>query len=184
MPFTYRLLALFIFITVMLAVDLRNPPAKRRRFKLYSFILSVGMIGAFFGVGVDSITGAVSPDYFIYGKGLDAGAGLYRNILLLGSKAGFSGALIVGCVLALFNPKKDRVRHLYRYLLLPLVMSIGLGMGFGLVQYYTAWVRLEDVAFWGARQARLFTTVWMVHVGIYVGALISLPLVGQQLRRL
>lgn len=185
MPYEQRILALFIFIVAMLILDLKNPPFKRSRFKTYFFILSVGMLGAIFGMGVDSITSGISEDYFIYGKGLRLSdhQQFMRDVLILGAKAGFSGALVVGCVFCFFNPLKPDVRHLYYYLTVPLFMSLTFGILFGIIQYVTEIIILAQISFLGAQRGRLFTSVWMSHVGFYCGGLISLPLVCQKIRK-
>ena len=160
----------------MLVIDLRKPAAERARFRVYSFILIVGALGAVFGMGVDSVTSQLSAEYFIFGKGLAAGSSFTGEVLALGAKAGFSGALLVGCLFSYFNPDKRNVARLYRYLIWPVTFSLAFGAVLGIWQYTSNAVTLEQIAFLPPEQARMFTSVWMVHAGIYCGALISLPI--------
>ncbi len=137
------------------------------------------------GMGVDSVTSRISEDYFIYGKGLRLSdhQQFRGDVLTLGAKAGFSGALIVGCVFCFFNPLKPNVRHLYYYLPVPLFMSLIFGILFGIIQYVTNIIVLDQISFLGEDRSRLFTSVWMSHIGLYCGGLISLPVVCQKIRK-
>lgn len=185
MSYEERLLALFIFMAAMLILDLKNPPLERSRFKAYSFILSVGMLGAIFGMGVDAITSRISEDYFVYGKGLRLSnpQQFMRDALTLGAKAGFSGALFVGCIFCFCNPLKTSVRHLYHYLTVPFLMSLFFGIFFGVIQYVTNSIVLNQILFLGEERSRLYATVWMSHLGLYCGGFISLPVICRKMRK-
>ncbi len=184
MSYEFRILALFVFIAIMLIFDLRNPPDKRFRFKTYWFILSLGGVGALLGMAIDSITSRISIDYFIYGKGLLAGSMLKRDILALGAKAGFSAGVFAGCFLIMANPLKQHVIHLYRFISIPLLISVLLGFLLGAIQYATNIVFLDQVSFLGEDHSRLFATVWLIHIGVYLGALLGLLLVCHRVRTL
>jgi hypothetical protein len=175
MSYDLRLLILLLFIGIMLLVDLKNPPQERHRARTYSFILLTGAIGALFGMSVDMLTSQISVDYFVYGKGLSQGQALMGEILALGAKAGFSAAILGGCLFAYFNKDGSSVAHLYKYIPVPLLGSLAAALLFGAFQYYSETVRLNDaVIFFGEHRARFFTLVWVIHIGVYVGAVLGL----------
>jgi len=178
-----RFAALLIFVTVMILFDFKNPPEKRRRFKAYSFLLTIGAIGAVFGMLIDSITSRISLEYFISGKGLTDGPQLKRDILLLGAKAGFSGALMVACAFIIANPEKTVTWPLFQFIIVPLCFSVAFAIVLGIFQYATKAVTLEGIEFLLSEpQQRLFTTVWMTHIGLYLGGFIGLLLGCFQIR--
>ncbi len=175
MSFSIRILALLVFIVAMLLWDLRNPPEKRARWKIYFFLLLTGTIGAMFGISVDSITSQISSDYFIYGKGLAPGPGLPGRVLLLGAQAGFSGAVFGGCCYLVAYRFKSSVEDLYPFIPIPLLMGMLWGAMVGVAQYFTNAVSLQDIILLlGADRAKLFVVVWMTHIGVYLGAVLGL----------
>ena len=175
MTFEIRILAIFIFISIMLLWDLRNPPEKRLRLKIYSFLLITGAIGMIFGMAVDTITSRISPDYFIYGKGISIGPMWNCRVLMVGAQAGFSGAVFAGCCFFIANSFRKNVENFYLLIPVPLLISITVGALLGVFQYMTNGIVLDQVTLLlGPDRARLFTTVWMTHIGIYLGAVVGL----------
>lgn len=175
-PYEYRILALFVFIGFMLLLDLKNPKDQRLRLKTYGFILLVGILGVLYGICIDSMTSRISPDYFIYGKGVEPGPHFYRDVLMIGMKAGFSGAVVVGVALVVTNPVKKQISPLFRLVGYPLVLSVVTGLLFGILQSLTNIIEVKGVWPLGELRAQRFANVWVIHIGIYLGGLIGLTI--------
>ena len=69
-PSHYRILVLVIVLMGLSLLDLKKPVAERTRFHQYGAVLLLGVVGAMFGLITDTITSTISPDYFVYVKGL------------------------------------------------------------------------------------------------------------------
>ncbi|NET09038.1 MAG: hypothetical protein F6K09_24770 [Merismopedia sp. SIO2A8] len=186
-PVPYRFLILGIFIITMLLWDLRHPPSQRYRWQEYPFILGVGCVGAIVGVGNDLITSWLSPEYFLYFKGLPAELFLW-NVILLGSQAGFAAGAVGSGILLLGRPvsqnRTHRIATLVPWVKWPFVSAIATGTLFGLFSHHLHWPQsfgdLDGLL--EPNQAHWFHTVWMIHIGLYAGAVVSLCVISIHLR--
>ena len=108
-PFWLRIAALVVLMAIAAGVDLWYRRGQSMRWKEYLFILAAGCLAAVFGSLIDLITSSISPDYFIYGKGLSPD-GIRWHAMVLGLKAGFSAGAIAGAV-CLFAGARKRARE-------------------------------------------------------------------------
>lgn len=180
------------FLLVSGAIDRwRFGPAARRP-REYGWLLLAGGLGALFGLAVDQATSRLSPDYFVYGKGLDPGPGFARDVLLLSLQAGLAGGLCAGGVLLLVNqPAPARgpvlpVGGLLRaaaWIVALALLAAPLGAAAA-----RAWDPLDlrhelrGVLDDPDRQTA-FVTVWGLHAGVYAGALVGLVIAAVRVRR-
>ncbi len=74
--FLLRVALLAGFLLVVALVDFYRHGARATRYREYGFIIVTGLLGAVFGFVNDMITSSVSPEYFIFGKGLEDGPDL------------------------------------------------------------------------------------------------------------
>lgn len=108
-PFEARLGVLLGLMVVAGAVDRAVNGREARRAREYAFLLAAGGVGALFALLCDQVTSRLSPDYFVIGKGLDAGPGFARAVVELSLQAGLVAGLVLGGVLLLANqPRPDR----------------------------------------------------------------------------
>ena len=175
MTYEHRLIALLVFMAGMTLFDFyKNPPGQRHRPATYGFILAAGTIGAIFGLGVDQVTSRISVDYFIHGKGIPYNNSFDYHVMLLGLKAGFSAGAVAGCFFVIANADKSQTLYLYPYLVLPLLLAIFAGTFLGCLQFQSGLLtQREVVENLGHFRAKYFTTVWMVHAGVYAGGLLG-----------
>jgi hypothetical protein len=174
--FLQRLLLLLLLGGVFVLLDLRKPPAERRRLREYSFILAVAGVGAVFGAVNDYFTCTLSPEYFIINKGLLEGPDLRLTAMALGAKAGFAGGAIGAALLLYLSGAQRRPWANYWLYLLPFAAGWLTGIGFGVFRWHVDWPRVYDFvndALTPELQRR-FYTVWCEHLGVYLGAMVAL----------
>ena len=174
--FLQRLLLLFLLGGVFVLLDLRKPPAERRRLREYCFILAVGVVGAVFGAVNDYFTCTLSPEYFIINKGLLEGPNLLPAAIALGAKAGFAGGAIGAALLLYLSSARPRPWANCWLYLLPFAAGWLTGIGFGVFRWHVDWPSVYDFvndALTPELQRR-FYTVWCEHLGVYLGAVAAL----------
>jgi len=148
------LIHLFFFVAIVEYLIFRK---KATRWKEYSFLLFSGIVGALVGMINDSITLNISPDYFVIGKGIIRDHDFYKNVLLLGSTAGFaSGAFSSSYMILIRNMIK------------PIVCSVLFGIIGGVfVNTLGLFVSFGDAADFR------FLVVAGIHWGLYIGLVIG-----------
>lgn len=171
-PYWCRVAALLALAAVLIFHDMRK--GSSTRLWEYGCLFLVGTVGAVYGAANDAITVWMSPDYFVLGKGLDAGESLTSNAIRLGSQAGFSAA-VIACAIWLFalrhTPAPRRCRLLAATAWLPFATAVAFSLG-GAV-----FLRRLDPLRFSLRLAGIITpdrvmaflTVWWVHAGAYLG---------------
>ncbi|MEX0727846.1 MAG: hypothetical protein WD065_16335 [Planctomycetaceae bacterium] len=183
-PYTWRLLALFTVVVLFLALDLRNPPGQRHRWREYLFLLGCGAITALFGMSVDAVTSRISPEYFIIGKGIAEGDGFALRVAELGAQAGFAGGIIGGGVLLLVNHQPAKALGLFQVIAWPILFAAVCGTLAGGVlavsPFYTLPLACELL---DSPEAHHMTVVWFVHLGIYIGGTIGLIIAARRVRK-
>jgi alpha-beta hydrolase superfamily lysophospholipase len=151
------------------------------RAKEYSFLLYAASIAVAYAVVHDQVTATISPEYFIYGKGLDASL-LRLHVAWLAVRAGLPVGLLGGTALLVANnPRRSGIppqlgyRPLVALACVPLATAALLAGAFGAVnasaQFGTATARelgVPDYRTWR------FVIVWGVHAGSYAGALLGI----------
>jgi hypothetical protein len=167
-----------------------NANAMRARLKEYGFLLLAGCFGAAFAVMNDLITSWISPEYFVVGKGLEAGDGFLARVVWLAVKAGFAAGAGGGAI-ALYtnNPKPGSPSLPFMSLLVqvwkPIVCAALTGIGLGAAAHFASLPSpLSGLSIvMAVDDARWFTVVWYVHLGLYVGLAIGVMLVVVAIRR-
>jgi hypothetical protein len=188
--FGTRLLVLGLVLAATALWDRWRYGAEARRAGEYAFLLAVGLIGALVGGLLDQISVRVSPDYFVYGKGLEAGQGLIGRASLLGAQAGFVAGVVAGGVLLLVNQPQPQRPALSGWgalrIALPWVVGVALA-GEALGAFALAPLDLMDLE----RELRgllepprieAFQVVWGMHAGLYAGAALGLVVAAWRVR--
>ncbi len=181
-PFSLRVATLLAIITGLLLLEVRKPAEQRHRWREYVFLLCSGVAFAVFGVCFDLITSSVSPEYFVFGKGIEPGAQFRIEVAQLGAVAGFSAGAIGAAILLAINPAPEQSMRLLRTLWIPIVLS-------GLVALFFSAISLL-IPFQPQPQSRAlagpelggFSVVWYAHIGAYVGGAAGVFLLGVLLR--
>lgn len=77
-PYSFgaRVTCLLVLMALVILVDLARNHSNATRHREYGFILLAGVVAALVGFVNDLITSSISPEFFVYGKGLAAGNGL------------------------------------------------------------------------------------------------------------
>ena len=180
-PYVYRLAALGAFVCLALLYDLRHPPGQRRRCREYTFLLSVGVVGAVFASLLDQATCSISPDYFTLGKGIADGEGFRWRVAALGAKAGLWAGLVWAGVLLVIDRGRSRPHRLWGYAALGLVCSAAFAVVFGAGRaMYSVFGTGSgsDVA-----GLEAYSVVWWTHLGAHGGALLGLLYACVRVRR-
>ena len=176
-----RVLLLLAFMLVVAVIDRYRNGAKATRFQEYGFILFTGTIGAWLGGVNDYITSTISPEYFIFGKGLEPDHDFKIKTVLFGLGEGFSAGIMAGaaCLFAARHKSKHPTVP-YRFLIkntwLPVIGSILFGLAVPLMaQNFDPMNFAADLKeLMPAEKIQPFRTVWWTHTGLYLGATIGL----------
>ncbi|MCP4374711.1 MAG: hypothetical protein GY794_00810 [bacterium] len=189
-PFWVRFAALIAFLASVAGIDLWYRRQRATRWKEYLFILATGCAGAVFGAMTDMVTSSISPEYFIFGKGLPA-EGIRWSAMTLGLQAGFSAGAIAGA-LCLFigvrklNDSRISLPTVAMFAWRPFVLAVIFAAVFpfafvwfdplGLVESFTKPL--------GAESAEKFLTVWHIHLGVYLGLTVGAGWMIVKIRRI
>lgn len=172
--FIWRLLCLTVLLTLIAWWDYRRLGPTARRWQEYLFLYSAGACAALLGALNDLYTVSVSPDYFISGKGLEAGDGLMLRAMGLGAQAGFvAGVVIAGCLLLRF--RRETWRTLVQFIAWISGGAIGIAWLSQLIlpRFLSSLDYVSQMP-WSDQQKEDFIFVWSIHIGLYIGALLML----------
>jgi hypothetical protein len=189
-PFWMRAMALVCAFVIVGAVELALRRKRAERWKEYAAWVAFAASGATFGAANDLITSALSPAYFVIGKGLSQGPQLAWAAADLGARAGTAAGLLIGGILLMANnPRKGMAPLPYRWLarvgLVPLAMAaigaplIALGSTFDLQGLGPELARVLPES-----EARTFLLVQRAHLGAYAGALVGTVCAAFLVRRI
>lgn len=172
--------ALVLLFLILAGIDFIRNHAKARKWQEYVFLLFCAMAGGLFGIINDMITSSISPEYFVFGKGIRQGCISRSNdfalkVVELGFQAGFFAGAIVGCTLLFANnpsrksqpiPHSDifaiSLRPLFIAIIVaPLVSLLFSSDIFNLTQTLRGEVPSHKIS--------NFLTVWGIHCGLYIG---------------
>jgi hypothetical protein len=179
--FSYRVVLLLGLMLVVSLVDFYRNGAQAVKFREYGFVIITGLIGATVGFVNDLITSSISPEYFIFGKGLEEGPDLRMQAGLFGLRVGFSAGVIGGAVCLYASRRKSgcppaKFSHLLRLLWMPVAGAILCGIALPL-----AFSKFDPARFSSQLPGLLdtggisrFLQVWWTHVGLYTGMVIGL----------
>ncbi|MBL4849860.1 MAG: hypothetical protein JKY65_30400 [Planctomycetes bacterium] len=176
----WRLPVLALFLVGMLVYDRWRHGAEGKRAAEYGLLLACGLVGAGVGFTQDQISIRVSPDYFVYGKGIERGPNFERDVSFLGTYAGLvAGMVLGGCLLLTNQPRKTRAQHTSRALfrlavprtLVPALLFVPLGL---LIAPHTPLRDQIGRNLLSPEETERFLLVWGMHIGLYAGAALGL----------
>ena len=179
-PYWCRIALLLLLMSLVAAADWLRNRQDATKWKEYGFVIVSGVIGGLFGLLNDLITSAISPEYFIFGKGLENGDWLSLRAGLLGVKAGFSAGAIAGAMCLYAGTRNCRspsltYRRLLGFLWRPVALAATtafiMALFFRQLDPFGFSTQLEGILDSG--QIRRFLTVWRIHSGLYLGLLVS-----------
>lgn len=115
------------------------------RAKEYGFLLYAALLAVLYAVVHDQLTATIAPEYFIYGKGLEAST-LRLHVAWLAVRAGLPVGLLGWLTLLLANnplrsgmPPQLGYRALMGLALVPLAAAAVMAGGFGDANASTQW---------------------------------------------
>ncbi|MFZ5830079.1 MAG: hypothetical protein ACOY3P_08325 [Planctomycetota bacterium] len=177
-PFWARVAFLMLAMAGIAAVDWRRNGRRTKKWKEYGFVLLAGVLGAAFGFANDLITSSLSPDYFVFGKGIAEGPWFTLRASTVGIEAGFSAGAIAGAVCLFAGVGGRRLPPLgYPKLLGMLWRPVALAMiaavvsAFCFRQYDPMNLAKQLQRFLDSDQMQRFLLVWWIHAGLYFGLL-------------
>lgn len=190
-PYWFRIALLLLVLSLVAAIDWLWNRQKATKWKEYGFVVVSGIIGTVFGFLNDLITSSISPEYFIFGKGLDPGDGLILRAGVLGMEAGFSAGAIAGAICLYASTRNNgRPPLAYRRLLGFLWRPVALAPATALVLVFSC-RHLDPAGFsilldetLDSQQMERFLTVWWIHSGLYLGLLVSVAWIVNDIGRL
>ncbi len=188
--FANRLILLLGLMAVVSIVDFKRHGRSASKHREYGFILIAGFIGGLAGLGNDMITSAISPEYFVFGKGLEPGEDLRWRAGIFGVKEGLSAGIIGGAI-CLFATAQERgfsmqrMRCLLGKLWMPLAGAASFAVTLPLIAGKFDPIHLSDElnSFLGTGQIARFLQVWWIHCGLYSGLVAGLVVMIEQARR-
>jgi len=180
-PFQYRVVLLFGLMLVVALVDFYRKGPQATKFREYGFVIIAGAIGAAVGLVNDLITSSISPEYFIFGKGLEDGPNLRIQAGLFGLRVGFSAGVIAGAISLYVTRRKSaypplKCCRLLRMLWMPITGAIFCGVIIPLLFSKFDPEHFSDQlnGLLDAGKLDRFRQVWWTHVGLYAGMIIGL----------
>ncbi len=182
--FPYRVVAGVALFALWGAYDWWRHPENPSRLREYGFLFGVTAAAMGYGLVHDLVTYAISPEYYVLGKGLHSAAGGFNGaVVVLAFKATWTAGLIGAAALLVannpgrFGPSLP-LRRLLRYVFIPwgcsmLCEATG-GLGGWLVSLR---VGSENLVFGLPLEAHVrFCVVWGMHIGAYAGGVAGLVL--------
>jgi hypothetical protein len=148
------------------------------RAREYAFLLYAVAIAAAYAIVHDQITVTISPEYFVYGKGVTASS-LRWGAAWVAARASLAMGLFAGTALLVANaprgprtPGRLAYSHLARLALLPLATA---AVGAAIAGAVNAHARMGEATALSlgvpVENVPRFVTVWGMHFGSYAGAL-------------
>jgi hypothetical protein len=179
MSLFWRLGLLVLLMAVIAWIDWRRHGVSASKWREYAFLIAAGLLGSLFGMTLDNLTATVSPDFFVYGKGIAIGDGFRGRVTYVGFHAGLLAGVIVGGVYLLANNKRpDRKSlpflQLFRFALWPILVAVLLMPLVASLMYSFDPLGVgKGVDFLSPSQQRWFLAVWGINVGGYLGGLLG-----------
>jgi hypothetical protein len=179
-PYWCRIVLLLFLMSLIAAIDWHRNRQNATKWKEYGFVILSGVMGTLFGLFNDLITSSISPEYFIFGKGLASGDWLTVRAGVLGMKAGFSVGAIAGAICLYVSTRNcSRPPLAYRKLLRLLWRPVALAIAVACISALF-FCQHDPLAFSAqleglldSQQIHRFLLVWWIHAGLYCGLLVS-----------
>jgi hypothetical protein len=149
------------------------------RVREYAAILFFGLVMGLYGMLNDMVTGSLSPDYFIYGKGVPDDGYRWSASVWIGGAAGISGGFVIGailvCLRSLLRRHSLSLWSLASRAWVPVACGIGVSTFFFLVLRNWDVIGIEQwsFAFTEPERQAVFLSVWWEHFGVYVGSILG-----------
>jgi hypothetical protein len=179
-PFPYRLTALFAIAAAAAWLDWRHHRPHATKWKEYFFLVTVSLLGAIVGMANDTVTSHLSPEYFIYGKGIAPGPNFFKGVLELAFQAGLVAAFVGGAAyLFANNPKVCQPSlsypQLYAWVKWPILCALLFAtvLGVGSQWFVGPQIDSEMTKVFGEAKTIWFWRVWYIHIGLYSGLTIG-----------
>ena len=192
----YRIGFAVVFFLVLGIRDWIKNPHNPTRVYEYLFLVVSMMLSIVYGIIHDHITATISADYFLKAKGLEFDPRPFRwAVTWLAIKATYGPGLLTGALILIANnpsPKKPQLpyRHLLRLCVYPVVMAaIFATLGGILVPFSIrsiealSWMGDAALAYTKPDGMNRFLTVWGVHAGSYLGAILGSVLAVMKVAR-
>ncbi len=148
-----------------------------RRFEEYGFLLYATALAVVYGIVHDEVTVTLSPEYFLYWKGLASDPRPLRwTSALVAVQSSWWTGMLGGAVLLVANNPRRRwpprlpLGVLARIAVLPLVAAALGAVVCGVTVAADLLGRDQVPAAVAPARASAFMVVWSVHIGSYVGA--------------
>ncbi|MFK8004591.1 MAG: hypothetical protein AB8H86_33795 [Polyangiales bacterium] len=171
--FAYRALAGVLLLGALAYTEWRKH-RQLSRLREYAFLFATAGLAVAYAVVHDIITFALAPEYFFVLKDV-AGDTFFPNVAWLAARAGWTAGLAIGLGLLIANNPGRREQLSYaalaQHIRFPLVWSLAAAIGGGLYARY--WMP-GALSGWGLEHPLAVVTVWGIHIGSYVGALLGL----------
>lgn len=179
-PYWCRVAVLFVAMSLVAGMDWHRHRQKAAKWKEYGFVVLAGIVGMVFGFFNDLITSSISSEYFLFGKGLAVGDALVLRAGVLGMKAGFSAGAIAGAICLYAStrhcswpplPYRRLLGFLWRPIALAALTAMVLAFCFRDHDPLDFSAQLDGIV--DSRHMRPFLLIWWIHVGLYLGLLMS-----------
>lgn len=171
--FVYRALGGALLLGVLAYVEWRKH-RRLSRLREYTFLFAVAALTIAYAIVHDIFTFALAPEYFFVLKAV-AGETFFPNVAWLAAKAGWTAGLLIGLGLLIANNPGRRTQLSYAALAkcvrFPLLWAMAAAIGGGVYAHYVVPGALRGR---GLEHPLAVVTVWGVHIGSYMGALLGL----------
>lgn len=172
MTFVYRVLGGTFLLGVLACVEWRKH-RRLSRLREYTFLFAVAVLTIAYAIVHDIFTFTLAPEYFFVLKAVEGS--FFPDVAWLAAKAGWTAGLLIGLGLLIANnPGRWRqlsYAALAKCVRFPLLWAMAAAIGGGVYAHYVVPGALRGR---GLEHPLAVVTVWGVHIGSYMGALLGL----------
>jgi hypothetical protein len=162
-------------------IDWRRHAAEATKWREYAFLWIAGLLGGVVGMVGDNTTATLSPEFFLYGKGIALGDGFRWRVTEFGFHAGLVAGVVIGGIFLLANNRKPgrpglAYLRLIRFALRPIgLAALCIPLIAPLVYFFDPLGIGADFQILLPRpeQMRGFLLVWGTNIAMYTGGLLG-----------
>ncbi len=175
--FWWRALILIVVLGLVGFVEHRLRGAQARRWREYLVLVAFALAGGGFAFVIDQVTSRISPEYFLYSKGLPR-ENFAWEVVNLSLKAGVTAGFLCGGLLLFAHSRyapNGSLRQLLRCLPAPWIGGLFGGVIFGVTVYFGLGASWYSGSVFPPSDDRSlpYQMVAGIHFGVYLGGVVA-----------
>ncbi len=185
--FWWRALILVALLALIAFIEYRRHGAQAHRWREYLALVAFALSGGLFAFGIDQITSRISPEYFLYAKGLPR-ENFTWEVINLSLKAGVTAGFLCGGLLLFAHSRYTSgtsLPQLDRCLPAPWIGGLVGGVLLGVIVYLGFGADWYSGSVFPSSDDRSlpYEMVAGIHFGVYLGGVIATIWCVTQMKR-